>query len=282
MTQRVPLADVEDLFSRPARAAVAWAGPAGPECVPVVAERDGGIRIGLYPGAIRATGARVVLVVDDGASGSSCALPCGGGQWRPTTLTQAGPATMASFCSGSSLSDSPLGTTGDCERTRPDETERPSGRPLCRALPGHAARHGSARGRPSLTPIWFVKLDGRLISSTAATTVAARNVAAEPRVTVFLDGETARQSEFVLRLRGTAVIHRGLPSLGVLARFGVKYYLAPRGLRSELSHTGRWRLRTRYYAQSDAVWLTVEPTAAELIPVPSRHATEPGRSMPTR
>ena len=57
VTQRVPLADVEDLFSRPARAAVAWAGPAGPECVPVVAERDGGIRIGLYPGAIPATGA---------------------------------------------------------------------------------------------------------------------------------------------------------------------------------------------------------------------------------
>jgi hypothetical protein len=63
----VPLADVEDLFSRPARAAVGWAGPAGPECVPVVAERDGGIRIGLYPGAIPATGARVVLVVDAGA-----------------------------------------------------------------------------------------------------------------------------------------------------------------------------------------------------------------------
>jgi F420H(2)-dependent biliverdin reductase len=150
-------------------------------------------------------------------------------------------------------------------------------------LVGHYLAHSlvmrlatvSAQGRPSLTPIWFVKLDGRLISSTAATTVAARNVAAEPRVTVLLDGETAGRSEFVLRLRATAVIHRGLPPLGVLARFGVKYYLSPRGLRSELSHTGRWRLRTRYYAQSDAVWLTVEPTAAELIPVPSRHATEP-------
>jgi Pyridoxamine 5'-phosphate oxidase len=156
-------------------------------------------------------------------------------------------------------------------------------------LVGHYVAHSlvmrlatvSAQGRPSLTPIWLVKLDGRLISSTAATTVAARNVAAELRVTVLLDGETAGRSEFVLRLRATAVIHRGLLPLGVLARFGVKYYLSPRGLRSELSHTGRWRLRTRYYAQSDAVWLTVEPTAAELIPVPRRvlkNSAAPARS----
>lgn len=126
----------------------------------------------------------------------------------------------------------------------------------------------ASRGGPSLTPIWFVTVDGRLVSTTAATTVAARNVAAEPRVTVLLDGEAAGRSEFVVRLRGNAEVHPGLPPLGVLARFAVKYYLSPHGLRSELSHANRWRLRMRYYAQSDAVWLAIEPTAAELVPVP--------------
>ena len=126
----------------------------------------------------------------------------------------------------------------------------------------------SATGGPSLTPIWFVTVDRRLISTTAATTVVARNVAVEPRVTVLLDGEAAGSSELVVRLGGTAEVHRGLPPLGVLARFAVKYYLSPGGLRSELAHASRWMLRARYYAQADPVWLTIEPTDAELIPVP--------------
>jgi hypothetical protein len=126
----------------------------------------------------------------------------------------------------------------------------------------------SATGAPSLTPIWFVAVKERLIASTAATTVAAHNVAAEARVTVLLDGEQAGPSDYVLGLRGVATVHHGLPPASVLARFGAKYYLAPRGLRSEIAHAHRWRLRTRYYAQSEAVWLAIEPTTAELIPVP--------------
>jgi F420H(2)-dependent biliverdin reductase len=126
----------------------------------------------------------------------------------------------------------------------------------------------SGPGNPSLTPIWFVTVDGQLVSSTAATTVAARNIAAEPRVTVLLDGEAAGRSELVMRLRGTAEVHPGLPPLGVLVRFAAKYYLSRGGLRSELSHVNRWKLRARYYAQSEAVWLTIEPTAAELVSVP--------------
>jgi hypothetical protein len=126
----------------------------------------------------------------------------------------------------------------------------------------------SGRDIPSLTPIWFVVMDGRLVASTAATTVAARNIAAEPRVTILLDGEKAGSSELVLRLRGTGEVHHGLPPWGVLARFAGKYYLSPGGLRSELGHVDRWGLRRRYYAQSDPVWLAIQPTAAELIPVP--------------
>jgi len=126
----------------------------------------------------------------------------------------------------------------------------------------------SGRGHPSLTPIWFVMAGGRLIASTAATSVAARHIVDEPRVTVLLDGEAAGRSEFVLRLRGIAEVHRGLPPLPAMARIGIRYYLSPRGVRSELSHATLWRLRARYYAQADPVWIGVEPTAAELTPQP--------------
>ena len=63
------LAEVEDLLSRPARAALAYAGSDGPECVPVTVRKDGGIHVGVRPDALPPTGVpeRVVLVVDDGA-----------------------------------------------------------------------------------------------------------------------------------------------------------------------------------------------------------------------
>lgn len=126
----------------------------------------------------------------------------------------------------------------------------------------------SRRGSPSLTPLWFVTVDGRLVASTGAATVAARNLAAEPRVTVLLDGEAAGRSELVLRVRGTAEVNLGMPPFAVLARYAAKYYLTRDGLRCELAHARRWGLRRRYHAQSEPVWLVIEPTAAELVAVP--------------
>jgi hypothetical protein len=68
VTQRVPVADVDDLLTRPARAAIAYVGPDGPECVPVVVRRDGAIHIGTNGDAVPATDVpeRVVLLADDG------------------------------------------------------------------------------------------------------------------------------------------------------------------------------------------------------------------------
>ena len=126
----------------------------------------------------------------------------------------------------------------------------------------------SSTGRASLTPIWFVVSDGALVASTAASTVAARNVAADPRVAVLLDAERAGGAEHVLRLRGTASLHTGLPPLGTLARLAGKYYLAPRGLGGELAHVRQWRARQRYYAQSEAVWIEIRPDAADLLSTP--------------
>ncbi len=69
----------------------------------------------------------------------------------------------------------------------------------------------SAAGHTSITPLWFVVDRGRLIAGTAASTVAVRNVRADPRVTVLLDGERSGQSDFVLRLRGVAEANDGMP-----------------------------------------------------------------------
>jgi hypothetical protein len=68
VTQRVSLAEIEEVLPEHARAAVAFAGPDGPECVPVLVRRDGEFHIGLYPDALSTAGLpdRVVLVVDDG------------------------------------------------------------------------------------------------------------------------------------------------------------------------------------------------------------------------
>ena len=126
----------------------------------------------------------------------------------------------------------------------------------------------SRRGAPSLTPIWFVVVGGRLIASTAAATVAARNIAVDSRVSVLLDAEAAGTSDFVMRLHGRAEVHPGLPPVGALARMALKYYVSPRGVRTELAHAQQWRLRGRYYASAEAVWLAIEPTDADLVRVP--------------
>ncbi len=126
----------------------------------------------------------------------------------------------------------------------------------------------SARGNASLTPLWFVQDRHRLIASTGAATLAARNIGADPRVALLLDGEKAGRSDMVLRIIGVAEVHEGLPRARMFARIAAKYYLAPLGLRSEVANAGRWRLRTRYYGQSDAVWLAIEPSRAELVTVP--------------
>ena len=69
----------------------------------------------------------------------------------------------------------------------------------------------SAAGHTTLTPLWFVVDAGRIVAGTAASTVAVRNIRADPRVTLLLDGETAGPSERVLRVRGFAEINEGMP-----------------------------------------------------------------------
>lgn len=126
----------------------------------------------------------------------------------------------------------------------------------------------SPKGRPFVTPLWFVVDRGALYITTGPETWAGKNVVHHPEVALLFSGERARRSDAVLRLRGTATCHRGLPSSRVLLRIAVKYYASPRALRVELQNAHKWRLRMRYYGQVKGGfgYLRVVPTAADFLP----------------
>lgn len=129
----------------------------------------------------------------------------------------------------------------------------------------------SARGRPFMTPLWFVVDSGVLYFATGAESWTSRNVSREADMALLFGGEVSRPTDRVLRVRGTATVSRGLPPWRVLLRFAAKYYVSPRGLRVELRNLARWRLRRRYYAQARGGpgHLRVVPTEAEFLPSPT-------------
>jgi uncharacterized pyridoxamine 5'-phosphate oxidase family protein len=128
----------------------------------------------------------------------------------------------------------------------------------------------SSRGRPFMTPLWFVVDGGTLYLTTGTATWAARNVVQQPEVALLLTGESSTRRDEALRLRGTATVQPGLPPWRVLLRIAAKYYVAPGGLAVELANATRWGLRARYYAQvkGGAGYLRVVPTGGELLPRP--------------
>jgi len=103
----------------------------------------------------------------------------------------------------------------------------------------------SPKGRPFVTPLWFVVHDGVI---TGPGTWAGKNVTQHPEVSLLFGGEAGEPDRF-LRLRGRAECHHSLPSWGVLLRIAAKYYASPRGLLVELRNAHKWRLRSLYYGQ---------------------------------
>jgi hypothetical protein len=128
----------------------------------------------------------------------------------------------------------------------------------------------SSKGRPFMTPLWFVVDRGALYFMTGVESRAGKNVAVQPGVVVLFHGEYAKSPARCLRLRGTATCHPGLPSWRILLRVAAKYYLTPAALLAELRHARLWRLRQRYYGQAagGAVYVRVVPTAVEFLALP--------------
>lgn len=129
----------------------------------------------------------------------------------------------------------------------------------------------STRGRPFMTPLWFVVDRGALYITTGPDSRAGKNVARHPQVALLFTGERLGRADRVLRASGTATCHRGLPSWRVLLRIAAKYYLSPSALRVELPNARRWRLRQLYYGQLKGGYghLRVVATGFEWVPRPS-------------
>jgi hypothetical protein len=120
---------------------------------------------------------------------------------------------------------------------------------------------------PALIPLWFVCDGGHLYIGTGRATLSVRNINAHSRVVLMLYAERHGKQNRVLRITGTATCHYKVPSWRIILRLAIKYYLSPRGLRSELSHRHLWGLRQHYYAQAQAATIQVVPESAEFVPL---------------
>jgi hypothetical protein len=126
----------------------------------------------------------------------------------------------------------------------------------------------SPAGGAFVTPIWFIADGGQLVMATSEQSLTARNLRAHPELVLLLEADRGGRADAVLRVRGTATVRRGFPSLRRLIRIALKYYLAPGALRVELANAWRWRVRQHYYAQGRPAVIEVTPASAELLPRP--------------
>jgi Pyridoxamine 5'-phosphate oxidase len=158
--------------------------------------------------------------------------------------------------------DPPIGRTVDVAvSVRPDDPV--VRQTLRRAMITRLATRTPA-GHPFVTPIWFVPVGPRIVMGTGEQSVSVRNLRAHPEAVLLFDAPGVG----VLRLRGPAVVRAGLPRPGALLRVILKYYLSPGGLRAELAHLDRRRLRGRYMRQSRPAAIEVTLETAEWLPRP--------------
>ncbi|MEP7286183.1 MAG: pyridoxamine 5'-phosphate oxidase family protein [Chloroflexota bacterium] len=109
----------------------------------------------------------------------------------------------------------------------------------------------SRNGRPSITPLYFVCINGHLWLSTSDWTLAARDAKANPNVSILLDMTHIPHDHRILRIMGRANVqtYTKLPRSYVFW-VALKYSLSPGGLRNNLAHLRQLRLMNRYHAQS--------------------------------
>src|SRR5512136_915760 len=111
----------------------------------------------------------------------------------------------------------------------------------------------SGSGRPSINPLYFIYLNGHIWLGTADWTLAARNVKADPRVSVLFNVERDRSDQRVLRISGRAGVNtvREVQRTYEL-RVARKYILTPGGIRNYLTNLRLLLPMHYYHAQSAA------------------------------
>ena len=128
----------------------------------------------------------------------------------------------------------------------------------------------SRNGRPSINPLYFVYVPGHIWLGTVEWTLAARNIKADPRVSVLFEVERDRSPHLVLRISGRASVRtdpKGQRSYNL--RVARKYVLTPGGIRHYLAHLRQLKLRRHYAAQNVSMGqpciIEVTPLEAEFL-----------------
>jgi hypothetical protein len=128
----------------------------------------------------------------------------------------------------------------------------------------------SRHGRPSVNPLYFIYLDHKIWLGTAEWTLAARNAAVDPRVSLLFNIERQPGINYAVRINGRARVNK---DIRIVRRYGVhaatKYILTPSGIYNWLSHPHQLWLRHYYVAQSHqkgrACVIEVTPKTIELL-----------------
>ncbi len=122
----------------------------------------------------------------------------------------------------------------------------------------------SRNGRPSVNPLYFISLHDRIWLGTAAWTLAARNVKADPRVSVLFEVEQDASEHRVLRISGRASVQTDPKIIRINnQRTARKYMLNFGGISNSLAHLRRLWPMHNYHAQSAEKGL---PCIIEVIP----------------
>jgi hypothetical protein len=279
-TRDVRPEDLPDLHQAPPRATITWVGTdSAVRLAPATARFDGSAwHLDALPA--RAGPREVVLVVDDGMGWFELRSITVRGTVSPDQDGSVHARRVVTWDYGTlrliDAGDAPLRTPPPTSGTSSD-----SATPPVLALPPDARRivrrarvlllaTASARGHPFCVPIWFAEHRGRFWMSTGAASWSARNATADARVQLLFGG-AGRPFEPRVRITGHAECRRGgLPPPSVIARLAVRYYLAPRRALVEVRHWRQWRIRMRYYSQTEggAAYLVVTPTRVEVLAAP--------------
>lgn len=109
----------------------------------------------------------------------------------------------------------------------------------------------SGNGRPSITPLYFVYVNGHIWLGTVDWTLAARHVTADPRVSILFAVERNAKDSRIVRLTGRGTVRTDQQAQrSYNLRVARKYVLLPGAIRDLLAHRRLLPIRRRYRAQS--------------------------------
>ncbi|MBE3560088.1 MAG: pyridoxamine 5'-phosphate oxidase family protein [Ktedonobacteraceae bacterium] len=109
----------------------------------------------------------------------------------------------------------------------------------------------SRNGRPNINPLYFIYRRGHLWLGTADWTLAARNVRANPQVSVLLEIERQPSDSRLLRITGRASVRTEQEIVRpFIFQSVLKYFLTPGGIRNILAHFRQLRFMFNYETQS--------------------------------